>query len=121
VFNVESYAPDSAPVIEVTRLFTTNVTEFAAIRGAVDPTRSYVERTLAFPDNVEIEATQTGTPGPAGGLLIPGLPVAPGGARPAQSVVGHGSPRLPGSDALPRRAPVRIHHGGTVDERTRSR
>jgi hypothetical protein len=106
VFNVESYAPDSAPVIEVTRLFTTNVTEFAAIRGAVDPTRSYIERTLAFPDNVEIEATQTGTPGPAG--AIPGLPVAPG-ARPAQSVVGHWSlVRLPEIPMQPRRADERI-------------
>ncbi|HTE45925.1 MAG TPA: zinc-dependent metalloprotease, partial [Gemmatimonadaceae bacterium] len=107
VFNVEAYAPDSAPVIEVTRLFVTNVTEFAAIRGNVDPLRSFIERTLAFPDNVEIEATQTGVPGP-GGPAIPGLPAAPG-ARPAQSVVGHWSlVRLPEHPMQPRRADERI-------------
>ncbi|MEP6494082.1 MAG: zinc-dependent metalloprotease [bacterium] len=107
VFNVETYAPDSVPVIEVTRLFVTNVTEFAAIRGNVDPLRSYIERTLAFPDNVEIEATQTGVPG-AGGPAIPGLPIAPG-ARPAQSVVAHWSlVRLPEHPMQPRRADERI-------------
>ena len=67
MFNVESFGPDSAAVIDVTRLFTTAVPEIAAIRGAIDPTRSYVERAVAFPDNVEIEATQTGTAAPAGG------------------------------------------------------
>ena len=37
----------------------------AAIRGQIDPTRSFIERVLAFPDNVEVEATQTGTVPPA--------------------------------------------------------
>jgi hypothetical protein len=68
VFNVESYGPDSAAVIDVTRLYTTSIPEFAAIRGNLDERRSYIENALAFPDNVEIEATQTGTP-----------PQAPGG------------------------------------------
>lgn len=58
-FDVLAYGPDSAPVIDVTRLFTTSVPEFAALRGAIDPQRSFIERTVAFPDNVEIEATQT--------------------------------------------------------------
>src|SRR6266576_4216971 len=66
-FNVESYGPDSAAVIDVTRLYTTNVAEFAAIRGSLDERRSFIENALAFPDNVEIEATQTGTPAPAPG------------------------------------------------------
>ena len=77
VLNVEAYSPDSAAVVDVTRLFTTNAPEFAAIRGPIDPTRSYIERAIAFPDNVEIEATQTGTPAPNG----PGFPGL-GGARP---------------------------------------
>ena len=111
MFNVESYGPDSAAVVDVTRLFTTNVPEFAAIRNpaptGVDPTRSYIERAVAFPDNVEIEATQTGTPA-AGGPAIPGLPVA-AGARPAQSVVAHWSiVRLPEQPMRPRRADERI-------------
>jgi len=107
VFNVDTYGPDSAAVIDVTRLFTTNVQEFAAIRGNIDQTRSYIEHTAAFPDNIEIEATQTGTPGPAGPAL-PGLPIAPGG-RPAQSVIAHWSiVRLPEHPMRPRRADERI-------------
>jgi hypothetical protein len=62
VLNVETFGPDSAPVVDMTRLFTTSVPEIAAIRGTIDPTRSYIERALAFPNNVEIEATQTGVP-----------------------------------------------------------
>src|SRR5581483_10974808 len=60
--NVEAYGPDSAAVVEVTRLFTTNIPELAAIRGNIDATRSYFERAVAFPLNIEVEATQTGTP-----------------------------------------------------------
>ncbi|MEO7711992.1 MAG: DUF5117 domain-containing protein, partial [Gemmatimonadaceae bacterium] len=52
IFNVDTYGPDSAAVIDVTRLFTTAIPEIAAIRGAIDPTRSYIERVVAFPDNV---------------------------------------------------------------------
>ena len=58
-FDVLAYGPDSAAVIDVTRLFTTAVPEFAALRGSVDPQRSFIEGAVAFPDNVEIEATQT--------------------------------------------------------------
>jgi hypothetical protein len=104
VFNVDTYGPDSAAVIDVTRLFTTNVQEFAAIRGSVDQTRSYIERVSAFPDNVEIEATQTGTANAAG----PALPGA-AAARPSQSVIAHWSiVRLPEHPMRPRRADERI-------------
>lgn len=58
-FDVLAYGPDSAAVIDVTRLFTTAVPEFAALRGSIDPQRSFIEGAVAFPDNVEIEATQT--------------------------------------------------------------
>ena len=47
--NVDAYGPDSAAVVEVTRLFTTGVPELTAIRGVIDPTRSFIERALAFP------------------------------------------------------------------------
>ncbi len=106
VLNVDTYGPDSAAVVDVTRLFTTSVPEFASIRGAIDPTRSYVERTLAFPDNVEIDATQTGTSAPAG-PAIPGLVIG-AGPRPAESVVAHWSLiRLPEHPMQPRRADER--------------
>ena len=58
-FDVLAYGPDSAAVIDVTRLFTTAVPEFAALPGQLDPQRSFIESAIAFPDNVEVEATQT--------------------------------------------------------------
>ncbi|MEP6732941.1 MAG: DUF5117 domain-containing protein, partial [bacterium] len=108
VFNVETYGPDSAAVVDVTRLFTTAIPELSAIRGAVDPTRSYVERVVAFPDNIEIEATQTGTPAPGGGFGA--IPQALGGApRPATSVLAHWSlVRLPEQPMMPRRFDERV-------------
>jgi hypothetical protein len=106
VFNVETYGPDSAAVVDVTRLFTTSIPELSAIRGAIDPTRSYVERVVAFPDNVEIEATQTGTAGPAGG---PAAQIPGGAPRPAQSVLAHWSlVRLPEQPMMPRRFDERV-------------
>ena len=111
VLNVEAYGADSAAVIDVTRLFTTGVTEFQAIRnGQVDPARSYVERALAFPDNVEIEATQTGTPRPAGATTAgQGGGQAGGPQAQAQSVLAHWSlVRLPEQPMMPRRFDERV-------------
>ncbi|MDB4917464.1 MAG: peptidase and matrixin and adamalysin [Gemmatimonadetes bacterium] len=109
IFNVESYGPDSAAVINVTRLFTTSIPEIAAIRGTIDATRSYVERALAFPDNVEIEATQTGTAAPAAGAAAGGRGGAGGGAAAAQSVLAHWSiVRLPEQPMMPRRFDERV-------------
>src|SRR5436190_4511074 len=107
VLNVESYGPDSAAVVDVTRLFTTNVPEISAIRGTIDANRSYIERATAFPENVEIEATQTGvagatpTAGRGGGAAAT--------SQQAQSVVAHWSiVRLPEQPMAPRRADERI-------------
>jgi hypothetical protein len=107
-FNIESYGPDSAAVIDVTRLFTTAIPEIAAIRGTIDTQRSFVERAIAFPDNVEVEATQTGTPTPAAGA---GGGQSGGGNQPreAQSVLAHWSlVRLPEVPMMPRRADERV-------------
>ena len=87
VFNVDSYGPDSAAVIDVTRLFTTTIPEIAAIRGTIDATRSFVERAVPFPENIEIEATQTGTPAPGAG----GRAATPGVPQAATSVLAHWS------------------------------
>ena len=67
-FFVEALGKDDAPVIDVTRLFTTEVTELSArarlrARG-FDPTRSFVERVISFPTNIEVEATHTFTSPP---------------------------------------------------------
>jgi hypothetical protein len=108
VFNVETYGPDSAAVIDVTRLYTTNVQEFAAIRGNLDERRSFIENALAFPDNVEIEATQTGTPTPTPNQGGGGG--GQGAAPPqAQSVLAHWSlVRLPERPMMPRRWDERV-------------
>ena len=128
VFNVESYGPDSAAVIEVTRLYTTSIPEFAAIRGTLDANRSFIENALAFPDNLEIEATQTGTPTP-----IP-QPGGGGGAQAAaplqaQSVLAHWSlVRLPERPMMPRRWDERLGYFsitqvdfGTTEQRSADR
>ena len=62
-FNIEALGKDDAPVIDVTRLFTTEVPEFSA-RGRVrsrvfDASRSFIERAVSFPENIEVEATHT--------------------------------------------------------------
>ncbi|MES2304752.1 MAG: zinc-dependent metalloprotease [Gemmatimonadota bacterium] len=115
---VEAYGPDSAAVVDVTRLFTTSVPEFSAIAGTVDATRSYVERFLAFPENVEVEATQTGVTAGRGGQ--PGVP------QPATSVLAHWSlVHLPDVPMKKRRADERIGYFsveqvdfGTREQRT---
>jgi hypothetical protein len=106
VMNVEAYGPDSAAVVDVTKLFTTSIPEIAAIRGTVDANRSFIERALAFPDNVEVEATQTGTPRAQGGGGGGGGNAAP---TPAQSVLAHWSiVRLPERPMMPRRHDERV-------------
>jgi Met-zincin/Domain of unknown function (DUF5117)/Domain of unknown function (DUF5118) len=110
IFNVDAYGPDSAAVIDVTRLFTTAIPEIAAIRGTIDATRSYIERATAFPQNVEIEATQTGVPAAAGGRGgAPGGGAGGGGPQLAESVVAHWSLiRLPEQPMRTRKADERI-------------
>ena len=65
-FNIEALGKDDAPVIDVTRLFTTDVPEFSGrtrVRRAHvrRQSRSFVERAVSFPENVEVEATHTYT------------------------------------------------------------
>lgn len=109
VLNVEAYGPDSAAVVDVTRLFTTSVPEFASMRGNLDATRSYIERAIAFPDNVEIEATQTATPPAPPGSSGSGTSSQGSGPRPAESVLAHWSlVRLPDQPMMPRRFDERV-------------
>lgn len=75
-FPVEAFAKDGAPVIEVTRLFTSDVNELSAKRAmqasSLDGSRSFVDKVKAFPLNLNIEATQTFNPQPV--PLPPGVP-----------------------------------------------
>ncbi len=94
-FPIETFGPDSAPVIDVTRLYTTGIPEMAAFKEGLDEKRSFIERVSAFPDNVEVEATQTADGkdhGPASSVLahwsMVRLPVVPMTARRADPRVG---------------------------------
>ena len=84
-FNIESFGPDSAPVIEVTRLYTTNVSEFAGVTQ-LQADRTFLEDVHAFPTNVDVIGIQTGmqTP-PGGGAGGPGG--GPAAARPQTASV----------------------------------
>ncbi len=116
-FNIEALGKDDAPVIEVTRLFTTEVAELSArarlrARG-FDAGRSYVERAVSFPENIEVQAAHTYTapidPPPTGG----GGPPQPGpqmprgqtqGMRPGSATVimHYSMVRLPEKPMMPR-------------------
>ena len=70
-FNVEAYGPDSAPVIDVSRLFTSPPAELSPGQriGAgytIDATRSWIERVASFPDNVNVYSTLTFAQGGGG-------------------------------------------------------
>lgn len=76
-FNIEAIGKDDAPVIEVTRMFTSEVQELSArtrlrARG-FDATRSFLERVSTFPANIEVEATHTYTL-PMETIGVPGAP-----------------------------------------------
>lgn len=110
-FNVDAYGPDSAAVIDVTRLYTAPPTEIGPgnqFRGNPDPNRSFIEKALSFPTNVEVEALLTI---PA----APGAPAAGGGggfqqaANGTSSVVLHWSMvKLPEKPMMPRLHDKRI-------------
>ena len=64
-FNVAAWGPNESAVIEVTRLFNTDVFEFSARQrlnaNAFDASRSYIERISPFPTNIEARSSMTYT------------------------------------------------------------
>ncbi len=62
-FYIEALGKDDSVVLDVTSLFTTEITEFNAksrLRARVfDASRSFIERVVSFPTNIEVEATHT--------------------------------------------------------------
>ncbi|MBY0236604.1 MAG: zinc-dependent metalloprotease [Burkholderiaceae bacterium] len=77
-FPIEAFGKNGAPVIEVSRLFSSEVGDFSArgiLKGSgLDGARSYVENSRAFPTSLRVDAVQTygliNTPP----VLPPGLP-----------------------------------------------
>ncbi len=107
-FNVETFGKDSASVIEVTRMFTGGIQEFAGggQRVIVDATRSFIEKFAAFSRNVNVTASQTFTRGP-GGLAIPGLTL-PGGPGSTTEAYTFSIVRLPDDPMMPRFMDARV-------------
>ncbi|MDQ3244678.1 MAG: zinc-dependent metalloprotease, partial [Gemmatimonadota bacterium] len=102
-FQVRSYGADSGAVVDVTSLYTTNIAEFVGARGSFDEKRSFIEKVSAFPDNVEVEATQTSTPD------YPPDSQRGLGPVPAQSVLAHWSMvRLPARPMAQRLSDKRV-------------
>jgi hypothetical protein len=113
-FNVEAFGKDDSAVIDATRLFTTEVTEFSArtrlrARG-FDASRSFIEKTKSFPTNIEVEVSQTYTsppdmaPAGGGGPQPPPNPFA-GGMRAGSNatvVMHYSMVKLPEKPMMPR-------------------
>jgi hypothetical protein len=99
-FNIEALGKDDAPVIEVTKLFSTEVPEFSArvrlrARG-FDASRSFLERASPYPTNIEVEATHTYT-----------LPIEPPSATPQRP---DPTPPFFGNGMRPGSATVVMHY-----------
>src|SRR5690349_10410081 len=113
-FNVEAIGKDDAAVIDATRLFTSEVTEFSArtrlrARG-FDASRSFIEKTKSFPTNIEVEVSQTYTsppdltPAGGGGPQPAPNPFAQGmrAGTNATGVMHHSMVKLPERPMMPR-------------------
>ena len=114
-FNVEAYGPDSAAVIEVSRFYSAPPPEMGPgnrVRTQPDANRSFVEKALSFPDNVEVEATVTYPPPPTGGPPVPVNPFAPAATSTASVQMHWSMVQLPdeADDAAARRQADRVLH-----------
>ncbi len=110
-FPVAAFAKDGSPVIDVTRLYSTDVPEFGIRQHlgatAMDASRSYIEHVSAFPENIDGESTLTFTraQAPAGlGAAVPPAGLGGGQMRPgsASIVVHYSMVKLPEQPMMPR-------------------
>jgi hypothetical protein len=107
-FNIAAYGPEESSVIDVGRLFTTDVFELSARQRlsatALDATRTYIEKMSAFPENINIVATHTYTraaapAGAGGGGAFGQQGMSPGSAT---VVMHHSMVKLPDNPMMPR-------------------
>lgn len=111
-FPVAAFGADkSSAVIEVTRLFTGDITEFSARQRlnatSLDASRSYIERVSPYPENIEAEASHTYTRNPTspGAQNNPApSPFGGGGMRPGSAtvVLHYSMVKLPEKPMMPR-------------------
>ncbi len=132
-FNVSAYHDDN-PVIDVSRLYNTDVPEFSPRQNigatAFDASRTYIERISPYPDNIEAEvtATYTGAGAGRGGGAAP-APAGRGATMRGNSatlVLHHSMVRLPEKPMTPRLFDERVgyfttRHTDYTDDEYRSR
>ena len=119
-FPVAAFAKSGDPVVEVTRLFTTDVPEFSVRQrlGAttMDASRSFVDHVSAYPENIEAESTMTFTrmPAPVGLVTAPTINIG-GQMRPGSAtvVVHHSMVKLPEKPMQPRLFDERVGYFST--------
>ena len=116
-FNIAAMGKNQAPVIDVTRLFTTEVPEFNArarlrARG-FDVSRSFIEKVKSFPTNINVQVNHTFTspidPSPSGPPTPPS-PFQPESMRPGTATVlmHYSMVKLPENPMQPRMADYRV-------------
>jgi hypothetical protein len=108
-FNVLLSNPDGDPIINVTSLLAGDVPEFSprqrlGARG-LDQSRSYLEKVVAFPENINVQVTQTYTAGAGEGAAR-----GRGGLRGSGGtvVMFHSLIKLPEEPMMPRLADARV-------------
>ncbi len=108
VFNVAAFSSAGDPVVEVTPLFLTEIPELS-VRGRIgargfDQSRTFLDKVVSFPENINVEVTQTYTaPMDAGGRGdAPGRggPVMRGNS--ATVVMSYSMVKLPEQPMMPR-------------------
>ena len=116
-FDVESWGPDSAAVIDATKLFTSNVREMVAVESP-NTDRSFVTHAFATPTGVEVDAVQTGNAPRQTGFGAPPQPAGADRTPETASAQVHWSMRvLPADPMMPRLWDARVGYGSvtTID------
>jgi Met-zincin/Domain of unknown function (DUF5117)/Domain of unknown function (DUF5118) len=123
-FNVAAYH-DGAPVIDVSRLYNTDVPEFSARQHigatAFDASRSFIDHISSYPENIEAEVTATytrtgGNAAAAGGGRGGGLGGGTMRGNSATIVLHHSMVRLPEHPMMPRLFDERVGYFTTRTE-----
>jgi len=128
-FDVRAFSANGDPVIDVTPLFTGNIAEFSAGarvggRGAPDASRTFLERAISFPENVNVEVTATWATGADAAAAAPapdpgrGGRGGGGGRNPSATVlVHHSMVKLPETPMMARLFDERVGYftQGVID------
>jgi hypothetical protein len=120
-FNVAAYH-DGDPVIDVSRLFNTDVPEISARQElgatAFDASRSFIDHIAPYPENIEAEATatytRTGNAQAAGGGRGGGIGGGTMRGNSATIVLHHSMVRLPEKPMMPRLFDERVGYFTTA-------